>query len=233
MSASGGQATRCTLCNYTHLGAEDPERCERHRQNKRVARKRTLGCPECGYTHYRPRDGNGCATAAENRARVAASKAAKRPRLTAPAGTAQTTPVRRARFCAECGSTHLPANCPAEHPHKEKQLRRSMRAAGKRAAKARLSATQTEQAMESAQAATAEDEQKAAAQEQLLRDVNASNNPFHPHDTFLLSEARLKEFRQHRTVDDVHGMCGQVPMLRRGLAQRKASPCCTRCRAAS
>lgn len=61
-----------------------------------------------------------------------------------------------------------------------------MRAAGKRAAKARLSATQTEQAMESAQAATAEDEQKAAAQEQLLRDVNASNNPFHPHDTCFL-----------------------------------------------
>lgn len=165
-------------------------------------RQRTRACSECGYTHYHPQGKSGCESAARQRAR---RKSTKRR-----ANASQVTARASVRVCPECGGKHSGRRCPAERPHKKRRLRRAMNTAAQRASRAAKTQADSHSSEASAVQAvpmSAEAQAEAEKQEQLLRDVDASNNPFHPNDTFLHAAARLQEFRRHRQVGDVNGAC--------------------------
>lgn len=47
-----GALALCTLCEYVHWGADNPQRCDRNTRNHVRARARNPACQHCEYTHY-------------------------------------------------------------------------------------------------------------------------------------------------------------------------------------
>ena len=162
--ARNASATRCSLCNYVHWGAEDPKRCERVERHKQQARGSTHACSDCGYTHYRPNNEKGCMAAAAQRAKKNAARRRKTKRgAKEPAEKEASTPQTEDPSCAECGGKHGSRGCPSAHPLKKRRLRRAVNAVVRRSArssKARETSTQSEAGSGSGSAGSADKAQK-------------------------------------------------------------------------